>query len=544
MTSFNFKRHEIESKRFLLVDDFGDMRSMLRMMLNSIGVRAIDTANNGVEAIAALAREHYDIVLCDYNLGRGKNGQDVLEEARYRRLIGLDAIFVMLTAENTREWVMGAVEYEPDSYLTKPFTKDLLKSRLERLILKRQDLQQVAAAVSVHDYPAALRILDEKIAGQPQNLGELTRQKAEILYRAGEYRRAEVVYQQVLATREMTWARLGLGKTFYATGRLEHAARLFQGLLQENQRLTAAYDWLARTQQALGRWEEAQQVLQQALIHSPKSLLRQRALGDLALKNGDTSVADQAFTEALKLGRNSVYKAPLIYVRLAWLKSRSGRAGAALKIVDEMEREFNSSDEARLYASLTRAMVEQHRGSPDEARRLMRQTEALYAALGANAAAEQMLEMARSYAELGELGNAQTLLEQVICNNHDDRMLLQQVEALIAQYALAVDAKRHVASIRREIVKLNNRGVKLAKTGRYSEALRLFSDAVATMPDNKVVNLNAARVMIMTMHHGGIAQEQLARVRDLLDHARTLDPAEPALHQVQQMYRDLMASSA
>ncbi|MCB1831776.1 MAG: response regulator, partial [Gammaproteobacteria bacterium] len=296
MTTFNFKRHEIESKTFLVVDDFGDMRGMLRTMLSSIGVTEIDTAINGKEAIEALERKHYDVVLCDYNLGSGKNGQHVLEEARHRQLIGLDALFVMITAENTREMVMGAVEYEPDSYLTKPFTKDLLKSRLEKLVIKRQDLQEVETAVSTQDYESAVRILDEKIAGRPKNLAELTKQKAEILYRAGEYEQATAVYEKVLSVREMPWARLGLGKIFYTTGRLQEAATMFEGLLHKNERFTAAYDWLARTLLALNRGKEAQEVLQRAVALSPKAILRQKALGELAMKNGDNDSAEQALS--------------------------------------------------------------------------------------------------------------------------------------------------------------------------------------------------------------------------------------------------------
>lgn len=65
-------RNRIQS--LLVVDDFGDMRGMLRSMLSSIGVAEIDTAINGREAIEALERKRYDVILCDYNLGPGKTG--------------------------------------------------------------------------------------------------------------------------------------------------------------------------------------------------------------------------------------------------------------------------------------------------------------------------------------------------------------------------------------------------------------------------------------------------------------------------------------
>ena len=54
-------------------------------------------------------------------------------------------------------------------------------------------------------------------------------------------------------------------KVFFATGRLQEAAVIFEALPQENERLTAAYDWLARTLQSLDQGREAQEVLQRVL---------------------------------------------------------------------------------------------------------------------------------------------------------------------------------------------------------------------------------------------------------------------------------------
>jgi len=539
MTRFNFNPHEIENKTFLVVDDFGDMRGMLRSMLTSIGVGEIDTAINGREAVEALEQKHYDIVLCDYNLGPGKNGQHVLEEARFRQLIGLDAVFVMITAENTREMVMGAVEYEPDSYLTKPFTKDLLKARLEKLVIKRQDLREVELAVSAREYEKAVRILDEKIAGRPKNLGELTKQKAEILYRAGEYEQASAVYEQILAVREMPWAKLGLGKIFYATGRLQEAVSMFEGLLQDNQRLTAAYDWLARTLRTQSRGVEAQDVLQRAVALSPKAILRQKALGELATINGDNKAAELALTQAVKLGHHSVYKAPENYANLARVKSRCGNGREGLKILDNMEKEFKGADKSSLHAAMVKGIIHKDLGDREEAEVWMRQASELYQGLGSHMAADLTLDMARSYGELGDQEKAQSMLKDAVRNNHSDPELLQKVEGLIGELSLNLDPKSFVSGIRKQIIKLNNRGVKMAKAGQLKEAVELFSEAVDAMPGNKVVSLNTARVMIMNMREQGASREQLGKVRELLERVRKADPNDPALRKVQAMYQDL-----
>ena len=103
------------------------------------GATDIDTGTQGEDAIAKIKSKKYDTVLCDYNLGEGKDGQQVLEEAKFTGALTDAQNFLMLTAESTAEMVMGALEYEPDSYLVKPFTKEMVHSRLAKVIeLKNQ----------------------------------------------------------------------------------------------------------------------------------------------------------------------------------------------------------------------------------------------------------------------------------------------------------------------------------------------------------------------------------------------------------------------
>ena len=71
----------LKDARVLIIDDFEGMLRMLREFIRVAGAQQIDTAKNGKDAVAALAKHKYDVVLCDYNLGEGKNGQQILEEA-------------------------------------------------------------------------------------------------------------------------------------------------------------------------------------------------------------------------------------------------------------------------------------------------------------------------------------------------------------------------------------------------------------------------------------------------------------------------------
>lgn len=144
------------NKRCLVIDDFPEIRGSLTRMLRSFGAHTVDTAANGEEAIRACGVKHYDIVLCDYNLGAGKDGQQILEEVRYLRVLLMTSLFVMITGESSREMVLGALECQPDDYITKPYTQQSLKLRLNKAIIRHEALLPIKKYISEGDYKAAL----------------------------------------------------------------------------------------------------------------------------------------------------------------------------------------------------------------------------------------------------------------------------------------------------------------------------------------------------------------------------------------------------
>ncbi len=124
----------------LIIEDFEGMRIILRDMLDRAGASRIVLTANAAMAINQLERQRFDIILCDLHLGPGKNGQDILEEARHRALLPPEAVWLMVSSEKEAEMVTGTVESRPDDYLIKPITETLLYSRLSRQIAKKQAL--------------------------------------------------------------------------------------------------------------------------------------------------------------------------------------------------------------------------------------------------------------------------------------------------------------------------------------------------------------------------------------------------------------------
>ncbi|MGE3774539.1 MAG: response regulator, partial [Gammaproteobacteria bacterium] len=89
----------IKDYRFLIIDDLREMRMTVRGMLDSLQVKVMHEAKSGDEALEILSKNPVDVVLCDYNLGEGRDGQQTLEEARGRNLLLPTAAWIMITAE-------------------------------------------------------------------------------------------------------------------------------------------------------------------------------------------------------------------------------------------------------------------------------------------------------------------------------------------------------------------------------------------------------------------------------------------------------------
>ena len=115
---------DIARMRVLLVDRHAGARNSLRIILSTLGVKSIHGAGTSAEVIRQVKSNHFDIVLTDYHLDDGRDGQQLLEELRQKHLISLATVFIVITAERGYHNVVSVAELAPDDYLIKPFTAE------------------------------------------------------------------------------------------------------------------------------------------------------------------------------------------------------------------------------------------------------------------------------------------------------------------------------------------------------------------------------------------------------------------------------------
>ncbi len=118
--------------RLLVADDHSLTRSMIKAILRGVGFDNITLAENGIEALEEIVTGNIDIVICDWNMPKA-TGLEVLRQvrsdARFKELP-----FLMLTGEAYRENILAAAQAGVSTYVVKPFTADVLLSKLEEVL--------------------------------------------------------------------------------------------------------------------------------------------------------------------------------------------------------------------------------------------------------------------------------------------------------------------------------------------------------------------------------------------------------------------------
>ena len=114
----------------LIVDDSRTIRLILRRILLEMGYEVCEAAN-GREALAAIETEAtaVSLVLTDWNMPE-MNGLELVKRLRQNPELASLRV-VMVTTETELDHMVLALDAGADEYVMKPFTKDILKEKLE-----------------------------------------------------------------------------------------------------------------------------------------------------------------------------------------------------------------------------------------------------------------------------------------------------------------------------------------------------------------------------------------------------------------------------
>jgi two-component system chemotaxis response regulator CheY len=123
-----------EHLKILIVEDNQHMRSLLRSLLNSVGIREIAEATNGATALDTLRERKCDLVLSDLAM----KPMDGLEFSRQVRTGDKSSNpfvpIIMITGHTEKHRVEAARDAGVTEFLVKPITAHSLFSRIAEIM--------------------------------------------------------------------------------------------------------------------------------------------------------------------------------------------------------------------------------------------------------------------------------------------------------------------------------------------------------------------------------------------------------------------------
>ena len=122
-------------RRILIVEDSATMRSLLASALRELeqGVK-VDQASNGFEALRALPRETYDLVVTDINMP-DINGLELVSFVKRNPQYRSIPLIIVSTEGSERDREKG-LELGADAYLVKPFEPEALREVARDLLAR------------------------------------------------------------------------------------------------------------------------------------------------------------------------------------------------------------------------------------------------------------------------------------------------------------------------------------------------------------------------------------------------------------------------
>lgn len=481
----------------LVVDDFSSFRSTMMSMLNKLGVKNIEEAGKAFDVLKWCKDRKFDLILCDYNLGAGKSGQHILEELRFRKLITHHTLFVMVTAEASKEMVLSAYDCEPDDYLMKPLNLQVLEQRFTRLIQTRDALVNVYRLLDTDDLEKATAELKRLVEQRGRHTSLAQKLLGETLIRQRRYREAESLYRDVLENRRVDWAVLGLAKVHYAQGDAQAAKQELNELVDESRLYLPAHDEIANILEQERDFDALQASVEKAVELCPRSILRQRRLAKVAENNGDVARTLRAAGDAMKLGEFSCHQDlsdALTFLNAAANSlehnvelEKSDLVEDSKRCLDKLMASQRIAIDQELQARLLMARVQALAGHSEAAKTIIRDQAGLLREHFGKSIDVDLAYFAYLNST-GQTAEANAHLKSMADAYEADTASMEKLDKLLPEPRSETN--------RRRVAQLNKTGIELYKDGKFDEAMRFFDRATLLFPRHVGLQLNRLQTLI------------------------------------------------
>ena len=527
--------------RVLIVDRHSSARDVLRQMLATLGITHIHSAGSATEVLRQVRGNRFDIIFSDYLLEDGRDGQQLLEELRVQNMVSRATVFIVVTSERSARNVVSVAELTPDDYLVKPFTSDQLLGRLGRSLFRKQTFAKALQLYEGGAYQKALTACDELLQKNSDLTIDALRLKGEILLGLDRRDDAEQLYREVLATRPLPWAKIGLAEALRGMRRLDEAVVLAREVVTDHPHYMAAHDFYARTLEESGQLIEAQATLASAAELSPHNTLRQRRVGEIAVRNGDLDTAEQAYQTALRRARGSSLVSVDDYTNLSRVFLDRGKVAQAKTVALDLRRDRRNDPVSEVAASITESLCFGKEGDASKAREALdKALQAQQTLLGEDQGLPEKIavDLADACFAGGRPDAARDILRRVAFEHPDAPLLHAQIEQVFGRAGNAADGKALLDEVAREIGGAREESERAARSGDLADSMAALCRHADRIPNVQFL-VNAANAVFQLIDQQGWKHDTAEHGLRYLLRATAKDPKNPKVIACNELFQNV-----
>lgn len=511
----------------LVIESQPTMRAQLRAMLASIGVESAQFAVSATAALKRLRVQRFELILCEYNLGEGQDGQHLLEDLHAQGVLPMDTVFVMVTGERNYERVISACELTPNDYLLKPLNAETLRIRLLRAFQKRDAFLPAWRSMQLGDPVGAIHHCRAGREQHPQYLTDFMRLQARLHTSIGQLAEAEALYREILGSQRLPWAELGLARILMLNKRLLEAEDVLLALIARHERFIEAYELLARLQEDDGRPEQACQTVAAAVEISPHRMARLRQLGSLSLATGNPAGAESTFAEVVRKGKYSEFREPEDHVRLVQAQLAQDKVREAQASTLDLERSMGRQPKAALCQTVCTALIAAHEEDQDKARLALGNALQAGSTLRTLSIGLRQDLIKTCFDQRMEKEGSELVAD--LLRSAADESTIATTRQVLEQRGLGKLSGEIEAKVQTEVKSLVTTGIEKARTGDYDGAVSEMMNAARKLPGNPHVLFNAALALLRHIEHCGWNEVLASQAHVLIVRAQLLAPTSPRL---------------
>jgi DNA-binding response OmpR family regulator len=529
----------------LVIDDQVLAKGYMKYSLEELGFQKIEYIDKVNQALQAIRREHYDLIVCSYDLKNEQDGYYLYDQLKIDQEIAPSTAFVFISADTTPDIVHSIVELQPDDFLAKPFTVRELNKRLTRVLMRKQALKEVYLLMEKQQHEKALVYL-EKFLGQPNNAEFFPlalKTKGELLELCGYHEQGIEFYEAILNVQEFAWAQLGIIRCLIKTNQDDAAEKRILTLAFKPDCKLAAYDLLTALQIKQQEFDDALESVEVATEISPRNIRRHKTALDLSRITHDYAAQFEAAKRIVKFAKNSIHDKPENYLTVA-------RAGIDFAMTADELQTFKLVKQTteflkQLKSSFPKADVDDQVKVID-ARLLYLQDEtenakALLSQLTdenwENEALESLLDKAKAFHEVGLIDHSLHMLDSIEnrCKNDPQQgdLFMRYVE----------QEKVEKTTIQSSPKALNNSAVMHYQKGELDQALLVFRQAFTIMPKNPSIALNLLQATAAEVRNIGLSDNTPKLVKNCIktiENGSLTQEQEQRYHNVKSYLKDMV----